>query len=275
MNRSISNQRSTFVSLAAHAVVTLGLMWIPVSALERFRTSGQRQVIAIEMTLGAAGSTADSPPESVKLPAEISEETAEEKPVKRPVELLRTPPPKRTDLDQRREMKRLVRADNGLDRMKERLPALDAARQETIPSATQDAKAPLERVATSAERPTVSDIKPKRPRRRRATTAMATVATPAVNPMAGLEATEVEFDSNPMPEYPAAAVAQRLEGTTMLRLSIDRQGRVRRAVVLRSSGSQLLDEAALAAVSKWHGKPATRFGVPIETEEVLPIRFRL
>lgn len=105
---------------------------------------------------------------------------------------------------------------------------------------------------------------------------MAPVATtPPLETLAGLTETHVEFVSNPPPKYPAAAVAEGIEGTVKLKLWIDRQGKVSRVEVLESSGSDLLDAAARTAVLSWSGTPATRGGQAIESEEVLPIRFRL
>ena len=48
--------------------------------------------------------------------------------------------------------------------------------------------------------------------------------------------------------YPPQALAQRLEGTTLIRFSIDATGSLAGYYVLTTSGSQLLDEGALRVV---------------------------
>jgi len=84
-----------------------------------------------------------------------------------------------------------------------------------------------------------------------------------------------DLSDNAFPEYPPAAVAQRLEGTVLLRLWIDATGQVQRVELASSSGHPLLDAAAVKAVRTWRGSPAERDHHPVATEELLPIRFRL
>ncbi len=50
--------------------------------------------------------------------------------------------------------------------------------------------------------------------------------------------------------YPSSAVRQGREGNCLLRMTFDRQGRVVKVELLRSSGTHALDRAALAAVRK-------------------------
>lgn len=56
---------------------------------------------------------------------------------------------------------------------------------------------------------------------------------------------------NPQPEYPAAARRNGIEGTTLLALRIDLSGSVTDVRVVASSGSALLDEAAIGAARRW------------------------
>ena len=67
---------------------------------------------------------------------------------------------------------------------------------------------------------------------------------------------------NPPPPYPARAVARGIEGTVQLTLSISADGRVTGVELDVSSGSALLDRAALAAVRRWRFRPGERDGVP-------------
>ncbi len=83
------------------------------------------------------------------------------------------------------------------------------------------------------------------------------------------------LDGNRPPDYPAEAIARGIEGTVVLRLTIDEQGRVIEVEVARSSGHAILDEAAVAAVRSWRGRPARRGGRDVRIRQLLPIRFRL
>ena len=58
--------------------------------------------------------------------------------------------------------------------------------------------------------------------------------------------------------YPKEAASQGLSGTTTLRFVISDEGRVRDAQVVKSSGSSLLDNAALTCVVPWHYLPAVK-----------------
>ena len=69
---------------------------------------------------------------------------------------------------------------------------------------------------------------------------------------------------NPSPRYPRLAQERNIEGTVKLELTVAATGEVLSAVVIQSSGSSLLDKAALAAVDEWRFEPGTRDGAPVE-----------
>ncbi len=83
------------------------------------------------------------------------------------------------------------------------------------------------------------------------------------------------FAGNAPPRYPDLARKNRWEGQVLLRLSISADGRVSEVEVIRSSGYEILDEAAVSAVRTWRGRPALLDGEPVAAEESLPIRFRV
>lgn len=56
---------------------------------------------------------------------------------------------------------------------------------------------------------------------------------------------------NPAPDYPESARLRRVQGTVVLRLSVDAAGRVAACEVGSSSGSSLLDAAARRAATRW------------------------
>ena len=87
--------------------------------------------------------------------------------------------------------------------------------------------------------------------------------------------TPARMHNNRPPRYPDIARQNLWEGTVLLKLSIDAQGRVTNVQVARSSGYAVLDAEAAAAVRIWRGEPAVVDGVAVPSEENLPVRFRL
>lgn len=62
--------------------------------------------------------------------------------------------------------------------------------------------------------------------------------------------------------YPMAALPA--EGTTQVLFLIGVDGHTKDVKVVVPSGSQLLDDAAIACVGQWEFKPATQDGNPVE-----------
>jgi protein TonB len=104
----------------------------------------------------------------------------------------------------------------------------------------------------------------------------------AYDPKAASEAQPVigpSFDaaylSNPVPKYPAAARRLKLQGTATVRVLVSPEGRPRSVALSKSSGTRILDEAALEAVQQWSFVPARRGSKPVAAEVDVPVRFRL
>lgn len=83
------------------------------------------------------------------------------------------------------------------------------------------------------------------------------------------------MQNNRPPRYPDIARQNQWQGTVLLKLTIDDAGRVTAVEVARSSGYSVLDAAAVSAVRQWQGEPALHDGIAVESEEYLPVRFRL
>lgn len=83
------------------------------------------------------------------------------------------------------------------------------------------------------------------------------------------------FNNNPHPEYPAIARERKWQGKVMLRVEVDAKGWVESIQIYKSSGHQILDEAALAAVKKWRFIPARKAENPIALSILVPITFKL
>jgi TonB family protein len=75
------------------------------------------------------------------------------------------------------------------------------------------------------------------------------------------------------PLYPLSAKARGIEGVVVVRLLIDKEGRVRKAEVV--NGDPLLTQAALDAVRQWRYKPGTLGGAPAEAEQTVSVYFKL
>jgi len=64
------------------------------------------------------------------------------------------------------------------------------------------------------------------------------------------------IESNPPVQYPEEARAQGLKGAVYLKVTVSPEGRAESVEVLLTSRSQILDEAAVAAVKDWAFEPA-------------------
>jgi protein TonB len=92
----------------------------------------------------------------------------------------------------------------------------------------------------------------------------------------------VPYDEDPVPikevqpEYPPLAKQAGIEGVVWVKVLVDKNGKVRDAIILKPSGASAgFEEAALAAVSKWEFKPAISNNQPVAVWAMLPVRFVL
>ena len=81
--------------------------------------------------------------------------------------------------------------------------------------------------------------------------------------------------ARPAPVYPQISRKMGEEGTVLLRVEWDRGGKMTSSRVLKSSGFRRLDEAALAAMSRWRCNPAIQDGLPVRAVTVQPFSFGL
>lgn len=77
------------------------------------------------------------------------------------------------------------------------------------------------------------------------------------------------------PRYPAQARRRNQQGTVMLEVRLDERGEQRGLSVLRSSGIDSLDRAALEAVAGWRFRPETQGGRAVPSRVQIPIEFAL
>jgi protein TonB len=78
---------------------------------------------------------------------------------------------------------------------------------------------------------------------------------------------------NVLPDYPPIAQSARIQGTVIIEATIDRQGRIAEARVLRSI--PLLDQAALDAVRQWEYEPTLLNGVAVPVIVTVTVNFTL
>ncbi|HWP83255.1 MAG TPA: energy transducer TonB [Bacteroidota bacterium] len=76
------------------------------------------------------------------------------------------------------------------------------------------------------------------------------------------------------PKYPDIALRAGIEGTVFVKVWVDKEGKVRKAVILKSDG-EVLNQAAIEAVQQWVFTPALMNNGPVSVWITVPIRFRL
>lgn len=106
-------------------------------------------------------------------------------------------------------------------------------------------------------------------------------ARAATNPETPAETSYVEARHdvallhNPRPPYPLAARRQGIEGKVVLRVQVQANGHCQNVQLAQSSGSTLLDEAALSTVRHWRFLPARQGGEPVTSWVEVPVKFQL
>jgi protein TonB len=76
------------------------------------------------------------------------------------------------------------------------------------------------------------------------------------------------------PRYPDAARKAELEGTVWVRIWVDKQGKARRAVVMKSD-AEIFDQPAIDAAMQWIFSPAMMKNGPVSVWVEVPFNFRL
>jgi protein TonB len=125
--------------------------------------------------------------------------------------------------------------------------------------------APHAITAVAVEKPVVA---PERPTPPAAPVGAAPVIAPT--PARGIAGTHTT------PPYPPLSIRLGEEGTVRLHIALDSGGKVHTVNVLKTSGSERLDSAAVSWVAKhWRYAPATRDGKPVASSVLADVRFDL
>ncbi len=77
------------------------------------------------------------------------------------------------------------------------------------------------------------------------------------------------------PRYPDLARRAGIEGQAVVKALVDIDGSVMDVQILKSSGNQMLDEAALAAARQWKFSPAKQRDKFVRVYVSIPVNFRL
>src|SRR5262249_43678392 len=97
----------------------------------------------------------------------------------------------------------------------------------------------------------------------------------AGNATSPLVAAYAGYLDNPIPEYPERARRQGWQGTVLLNVLVSAEGKPQKVEITDSSGFEILDHAARAAVMRWRFHPARYGETPLESWVRVPIVFRL
>lgn len=101
-------------------------------------------------------------------------------------------------------------------------------------------------------------------------------AIPTGYPLGTPDLEKPTLDTMPMPFYPLAAIAHKVEGPLDLKVVVGADGTVVWAEVAKSLDKTYgTDEQAMFAISKWIFKPGTLKGVPVAVAMTCHLEFRL
>lgn len=88
-------------------------------------------------------------------------------------------------------------------------------------------------------------------------------------------ASGANYGYNPKPKYPSIARSRGWEGKVVLNVRVSASGNVEGVSVSSSSGHDVLDDAAVAAVEGWRFVPAKRGDTAVASTVHVPINFKL
>jgi protein TonB len=98
----------------------------------------------------------------------------------------------------------------------------------------------------------------------------------SITPPGPIAGASLEYVSAPPPPYPKDAERRRIEGTVMLEVLVDVDGRPLDVRVQTSSGNRSLDEAARKHVLKrWMFRPAMQDGHAVQALGLVPVKFTM
>lgn len=95
-------------------------------------------------------------------------------------------------------------------------------------------------------------------------------------PSAPLQGMRLEYANTPSPAYPRDAIRNNLQGTVMLEVLVDVDGKPIKVTIHSSSGHRILDQEAVRHVlRRWTFRPAMKDGRAVQAIGLVPIEFTL
>ena len=79
---------------------------------------------------------------------------------------------------------------------------------------------------------------------------------------------------NSAPTYPDEAIQKKIEGTVWIKIWIDKEGKPKQAVVLKSD-AEIFNQPSIDAAMKWRFTPAILKGKPVDVWVSIPFKFKL
>jgi periplasmic protein TonB len=98
--------------------------------------------------------------------------------------------------------------------------------------------------------------------------------TEAVIPAVITEA-EPLYKVNPEPPYPKMARKRGYQGTVILSVLVNKEGRAENLWVFESSGYNILDNTAIDAVKEWLFEPGKQGDTPVDMWVQVPVKFEI
>jgi protein TonB len=76
------------------------------------------------------------------------------------------------------------------------------------------------------------------------------------------------------PEYPEIAKRAGVEGTVWVKVLVDKEGKAKKAIIMKSD-AEIFNEPAIAAALQWVFTPAIMNNGPVAVWAAIPFRFKL
>ncbi len=229
--------RSFVASLALHGLLASAAFALPFAVLRG--KAPERTASLVEVRVAPRPVLPELLPEAAEPEHQVHSEPLPD-PVFRPLDIPEEPWPERPPL----EDIEMVPAEF------ERLPLDRLERREVLeaPAEPEPEPEPAELAAASPEEPGVETV------------VSAPVLIPALSPR---------------PPYPRQAQRLGWQGDVVCRITVGVDGRVLRATVVRSSGRELLDDAAQEGVLAWRFQPALVDGEPVQRDVLMRVAFQM
>ncbi|MEJ2763722.1 energy transducer TonB [Photobacterium sp. MCCC 1A19761] len=205
----------------------------------------------------------------------------ESKPVTTPVQTQAPPVPVKTKPQpETSRVKKLVKkAEPVADMHIERTPMAQAKQPQPVVKQPEPVQQPVQEVVktpieTPKDKPETTNAETQsRPDSQQPP--QAAQATAGVNSVPKM-VSKPSFATRPSPlTYPSLAKRRGIEGVVKVEVWIDPNGKQIRHLLVKSSGAEILDQAALEAIKRWHFSSHIVDGQAIAHRVQIPVRFQL